>query len=54
VNVLQMLFKFRPREAGFYTQYWQLSAESLGACADTACTVVMKFELCGKVSIFDS
>ena len=44
------MFKFEPREAGRYTQYWQLSLEPLTACSNTA-KLTHKFELCGKVSV---
>jgi len=48
---LQILFKFRPREAGRYTQYWQLNMEPLAACSDSV-KVLLKFELCGQVGTF--
>ena len=48
---LQILFKFRPREAGQYVQYWQLSiSPATSGRADIGS--VLKFELCGKVRVF--
>lgn len=47
---LQISFKFRPREVGRYTQYWQLTVRPVAAaCSDAAAEVLLKFELSGKV-----
>jgi len=48
---LQILFKLRPREAGQYVQYWQLSITlATSGLADIGS--VFKFELYGKVRVF--
>ena len=42
------MFKFRPQEAGKYTQFWQLSMEPPTAQPDSANTL-LQLELCGQV-----